>query len=92
MHVIEAVQIVVLDVPGEPTEHHADVEHRRRDPGHLLPHEAQQRGGAPCHAAHVPRRLAHVRRGKLRRACGAGGEPGARHVAGVLHDDRAVGG
>lgn len=91
MQVVEAVQVVILDVPREPAEQHGDVEHRRRDPGHLLPQEPQQRCGAPGDAAHVPRRLADVRGGQLRGAGVAGGEPGAGHVAGVLDGDGAVG-
>jgi hypothetical protein len=95
MHVVDAVQVVVLDVPREPTEHHGDVEHRRCDAGDLLPQEPQQRTGAPGDAAHVPRRVADVRLrrggGLLPGAAGAGGEPRAGHVAGVLDGDRAVG-
>lgn len=94
MHVVEAVQVVVLDVPGEPTEGHADVQHRRVDPGDLVPHEAQERAGAPGGAAHVPGRLPDVRlltRGPCS-AGGGGGEARARHVAGVVDRDGAVGG
>jgi hypothetical protein len=95
MHVVDAVQVVVLDVPREPTEHHGDVEHRRCDAGDFLPQEPQQRTGAPGEAAHVPCRVADARLrrggGLLPGAAGAGGEPRAGHVAGVLDGDRAVG-
>lgn len=99
VHVVEAVQVVVLDVPREPTEHHPDVEHRRGDPGDILRHEPQQRSGAPSHAAHVPRRLPKVRRRPRRRLLlrrrlrlrGARGESRARHVAAILDHDGAVG-
>lgn len=91
MHVVDAVQVVVLDVPGEPTEHHGDVEHRRCDAGDVLPQEPQKRSGAPGGAAHVPRRVPNAPVHCGGRARGAGGEPRARHVAGVLDADGAVG-
>ena len=50
-----AVQVVVLDVPRELREHHAQVEHGLVDPGQVLPHVGQDRVGEPGQAREVPR-------------------------------------
>ena len=54
MVIVDAVKVVVLDVPAKGGQGHAEVQPRHRDPGGGL-HVLKARAGIVRHVAHVPR-------------------------------------
>lgn len=81
---VEAVELVVLHVPGEPAVEHGHVQHRGGDARHVAGHGAEQRPPGAGRHPHVPLRLPDVGGiGGVGELVG-GGEAGAGHVVAVL--------
>lgn len=88
VEVVQAVQVVVLNVPREPAEEHGDVDHGRSNARNLLLHEAQERTRGPRNRSHVPR---SVRKGGgIPSMAAFGGERRTRHVVRVFHGEGFV--
>lgn len=51
---VETVQLMVLDMPGEPTEEHPNVDHGRSDPWNVVGHEAGEGAGSARNGLEVP--------------------------------------
>lgn len=54
MEEVETVELMVLDMPGEPTEEHPDVDHGRSHPGNIIGHEPGERPWSPRNRLEVP--------------------------------------